>query len=319
MPVAPATIVRTNRSCPGTSTSESRAPVGQLERRVAEIDRDAAPPAPRAAGRCPFRSTPARATSCRGRCGRRCRRSAACSAVTLPRHGRPRRATARLPRRSSVRQSSSRRPSRTTPTTGGSPRRSGAASASSTAHAKLGSSASGSAPPPTRATVSSTSPPTSAASRSARARTAPTGSRSIRSTGISRARARGRGRARASPRARRASACRRAARAGADGGAAARRAPPGRRRSPPAGRRAACRRRSRRDRRPRRGSPRGDGSSSKLDERAGAEVVDERQPVACATSASSLQRRSLGEADDAEVRLVHAQDQRRVSGPIARS
>ena len=47
-----------------------------------------------------------------------------------------------------MRQSSSRRPSRTTPTTGGSPSRSGAASDSSTAQAKLGSSASGSAPPP---------------------------------------------------------------------------------------------------------------------------------------------------------------------------
>ena len=43
IPVAPATIVRTKRSCPGTSTSDSRAPVAQLERRVAELDRDAAP------------------------------------------------------------------------------------------------------------------------------------------------------------------------------------------------------------------------------------------------------------------------------------
>ena len=43
------------------------------------------------------------------------------------------------------------------------------ASSSSTAHAALGSSASGSAPPPTRATVSSTSPPIRPASRSARA------------------------------------------------------------------------------------------------------------------------------------------------------
>src|SRR5439155_4814324 len=63
----------------------------------------------------------------------------------------------------SVRQSSSSRPSRTTPITGGSPWRSGPASSSSTAHAKLGSSASGSAPPPILATVSSTSPPTCSA------------------------------------------------------------------------------------------------------------------------------------------------------------
>ena len=41
-PVAPATIVRTKRSWPGTSTSESRRPSGQLERRVAEVDRDPA-------------------------------------------------------------------------------------------------------------------------------------------------------------------------------------------------------------------------------------------------------------------------------------
>ena len=62
----------------------------------------------------------------------------------------------------SVRQSSSRRPSRTTPTTGGSPAAAAPRASSSTAQAKLGSSASGSAPPPTRATVSSTSPPTAA-------------------------------------------------------------------------------------------------------------------------------------------------------------
>ena len=42
MPVAPATIVRTKRSWPGTSTTDSRRPDGQVERRVAELDRDAA-------------------------------------------------------------------------------------------------------------------------------------------------------------------------------------------------------------------------------------------------------------------------------------
>ena len=60
-PVAPATIVRTNRSWPGTSTTESRRPDGQLERRVAELDRDAARLLLRAAGRCRRRS--ARRTS----------------------------------------------------------------------------------------------------------------------------------------------------------------------------------------------------------------------------------------------------------------
>ncbi len=70
-------------------------------------------------------------------------------------------------------------------TTGGSPSRSAAASSSSTATAAPGSSSSGSAPPPARPVVSTTSPPTSAASRSARARTASAGSRSIRSAGTS--------------------------------------------------------------------------------------------------------------------------------------
>ena len=139
--------------------------------------------------------------------------------------------------------------------TAASPSRSGAASASSTAHAKLGSSASGSAPPPTRPTVSSTAPPDERRQPLGPRAHRFGGSSSIRSTGISRARARGRGRGRASPRARRASACRRAARAAAGGAAAARRARRGRRRSRPAGRRAACRRRSRRGRRRRRGSP----------------------------------------------------------------
>ena len=42
MPVAPATIVRTNRSWPGTSTTDSSTAGRQLERRVAELDRDPA-------------------------------------------------------------------------------------------------------------------------------------------------------------------------------------------------------------------------------------------------------------------------------------
>ena len=42
MPVAPATIVRTKRSCPGTSTTLERAARRQLEPREAELDRDPA-------------------------------------------------------------------------------------------------------------------------------------------------------------------------------------------------------------------------------------------------------------------------------------
>ena len=83
MPVAPATIVRTNRSCPGTSTSESDG-AADLERREAELDRDASPLLLRAAGPCPFRSGPARARSCRGRRGRRCRLSARTRCVAPP-------------------------------------------------------------------------------------------------------------------------------------------------------------------------------------------------------------------------------------------
>ena len=49
-----------------------------------------------------------------------------------------------------------------------------------------------------------------------------------------------------------------------------------------------------------------------LDEHARAEVVDERQPVPPRHRRELLEPRQLGEADDAEVRLVHAQEQRRV-------
>ena len=42
MPVAPATMLRTKRSWPGTSIEREPAAVGELERRVAEIDRDPA-------------------------------------------------------------------------------------------------------------------------------------------------------------------------------------------------------------------------------------------------------------------------------------
>ena len=55
-----------------------------------------------------------------------------------------------------------------------------------------------------------------------------------------------------------------------------------------------------------------------VDERAGAEVVEQRQAVRACDGGELLQRRALGEADDAEVRLVHAQEQRGV-GVAARS
>ena len=42
MPTAPATMVRTKRSCPGTSTTPTVSPVGQRQVREAELDGDAA-------------------------------------------------------------------------------------------------------------------------------------------------------------------------------------------------------------------------------------------------------------------------------------
>ena len=56
----------------------------------------------------------------------------------------------------------------------------------------------------------------------------------------------------------------------------------------------------------------------RVDEDARAEVVDQRQPVAPRDRGELLEPRPLREADDAEVRLVHAQEQRGL-GPIARS
>ena len=58
----------------------------------------------------------------------------------------------------------------------------------------------------------------------------------------------------------------------------------------------------------------GVGSPSSVDERARAEVVDERHVVAPRDGGELLDPRLLGEADHAEVRLVHAQEQRRL-GP----
>ena len=60
-----------------------------------------------------------------------------------------------------------------------------------------------------------------------------------------------------------------------------------------------------------------DGSSRELDEDARAEVVDERQPVAARDRRELRERRQLREADDAEVGLVHAQDQRRLGADRA--
>ena len=62
------------------------------------------------------------------------------------------------------------------------------------------------------------------------------------------------------------------------------------------------------------GGERGRGSrlALELDERARAEIVDERKVVPARNRRELLDPRLLGEADDAEVRLVHAQEQRRL-------
>src|SRR6185503_12200609 len=161
---------------PGHVDEREPPAVGELERRVSERDRDPAP----ALLRQPV------GVLARQRLDEpRLAVVDVAGGADRQRHARTAAATSSASASVSVRQSRSVRPSRTIATTGGSPRRSGSASASSTAHAQLGTSASGSAPPPARATVASTSPPTAAASRSARARTAASGSRSMRTTGSS--------------------------------------------------------------------------------------------------------------------------------------
>ena len=208
----------------------------------------------------------------------------------------------------SVRQSSSSRPSRTTPTTGGSPARSGAASSSSTAHAKLGSSASGSAPPPTRATVSSTSPPTSFARRSARARTAPRVLAQhaqhrdpLRRVEVEQERPLERGERQlvGAERALERVAAQPLDELGAadddPGLRPAEQLVAGEADEVGAGGEARPRRRLVAD----------------VDERARAEVVDEREAVPARDAGELLEPRLLREADDAEVRLVDAQEQRR--------
>ncbi len=211
----------------------------------------------------------------------------------------------------SVRQSRSVRPSRTSAMTGGSPSRSGSASYSSTAHAALGSSASGSAPPPTRATVSSTSPPTSSARRSARARTTSIGSWSMRSTGTS-SRVAGSSASASVPssaasvslsaRSARCSGCRRSRSTRSARpttmpacGPPSSLSPEKQTRSAPARRLSA-----------------GVGSSPIRRERARAEVVDERELVAPRDRGELRELRALREADDAEVRLVDAQENSRL-------
>ena len=209
----------------------------------------------------------------------------------------------------SVRQSSSVRPSRTTAITGGSCARNEAASSSSTAQAKLGSSASGNAPPPTRATVSSTVPPVASASRAARAcdrlgRLAqhPHDRDLVRPVEVERERALERGERQlvGAERAMERVTAQLLDEVGAAGD------DPGLRAAEQLVAREADEVGARRQRR-------GRGRLAlDVDERAGAEVVDERQLVAARDGRELLDAGLLREADDAEVRLVHTQQQRRL-------
>ena len=216
---------------------------------------------------------------------RRARRRRACgSRAAASRRGRRRRPAARRVRR-------------------------GSASSSSTAQAKLGSSASGSAPPPTRATVSSTVPPVE--------RGEPLGAGA---NGLGRPR----GSSAAPGRRRRRGTAQRPLERGERQLVGPERALERVAAEPldelgaadddarPAGRRAACRRRSRRGRRRRRASRATVGSSCSGTSTPEPRSSTSGSPCRAATSASSAVDGLLGEADDAEVRLVDAQEQRGV-------
>ena len=195
IPVAPATIVRTKRSWPGTSISESRRPSGstsgayprsiEIPRRCSSGSRSVLP------GQCPHEpclsvvDVPGGADRQRHADAVAARAAATAAAASS------------ISPSVSARTSRSRRPSRTIPTTGGSPTAGGrtasprsrtqswAAPRAAALHHRPG-------PPSPRPRRRA-----GRASRSARARTVATGSASIRSTGTS-ARARSGSSARAS-------------------------------------------------------------------------------------------------------------------------
>ena len=275
--------------------------VGEVERRVPEVDRDSA----RLLLGQPV-----------GVLARQGPDEPGLAMVDVPggadrqRHERTAAATSPASASVSVRQSSNSLPSRTTPITGGSLARSGAASSSSTEQAKLGSSASGSAPPPTRPTVSSTLPPTAAASRSARFRTTlrrltqhpQHGHLAQRPLGVEVQRERSLQRCDREL-VRTQSALERVAAQTLDEVGAAD-DDPGLRPAQQLVAREADEIRARAE-----ALARG-RLAGQLDEHARAEVVDERDSVAPRRLRELGDGRLLGEADEAEVRLVHAQEHR---------
>ena len=323
MPVAPATIVRTKRSWPGTSTTDSAPPAGQRRAARSRARSRSRARAPRAAGRCRRPSARGSARSCRGRCGRRCRASAAAVSGTLAR-ARPRAPRPRARRRpacagpaAAARPRSARPPAARPPAAR-------AASASGRRRRPRttgpGSSSSGSAPPPTRAVEGTTSAPAiGAASRARPRRELLLGGAQHRQhrdlpprplrVAVEPQRRLQRGEPSLSSRSARASGC---ARARADRVRAADDQP----RLRPAEQLVAAR--STPAPRPRRTERRTGGSSASsgeiVGEHARADVVDHRH----AELAQLLDLDLLHEAELAEVRRVRAQD-RAGRSPIARS
>ena len=307
MPVAPATIVRTKRSWPGTSTTDSAPPARQPQRRVAERDRDPARAAPPAAGRCrrpvsaatsavlPWSMWPAvpsvsgalvpAPVAARG--DRDARRGVGLlvgeRARVEQQRGRPamRADERRVAGAQRARRARRRRPGR------GRARRPGPPSSSS-----------GSAPPPTaRPRPRRPSPPVASARRCARSREARRRRRRASPAPGSRAaRARGRGSRRASPRARRARACRSARRAPAGGGGRRRSRRARRRCSPACGPPSSLSPEKQTSAAPARTERRTGGSSASalevVGEHARADVVDHRRRRARTAPRSRPPRRS---------------------------
>ncbi len=318
MPLAPGDH-RPHEALVAGDVDEAEAALAEVELGEAELDRDPAPPLLGEAVGVAAGQRRAPAPSCRGRCGRRCRPSAA----AVPLSASADRAAAAAAAASAsliVRGSRTSRPPTMRAITGGSPSRSRACervgarpAPGSTAQTGPSSSTSASEPPPgaplsrldlgrRRRSPPPSPPPAPAAPppapRSSPAPAAPPAPGRGAGAGVASSAAscslssRKRPRQRVAPAALDRLGARRAG-------------------SRPAARRAACRPSSRRGRRRRRRRRARSARRATSLERPGAEVVDHRDP------ALARQRRQLagvgllGEADDAEVGLVDAEDRRR--------
>ena len=159
IPVAPATIVRTKRSWPGTSITDSRRPEGSVRLRVAELDRDPArallgQPVGVDAGQRPDQRGLAVVDVAGGAERQRRRRSSERWRARRRPPREPRRRSACADRAARVRRGSARSPAGRRRAAR---RRSPSGSAGLSATAGPSSSSSGSAPPPTLAVARITS------------------------------------------------------------------------------------------------------------------------------------------------------------------